>query len=154
MRSVVGLLPLCATTVIESSQRENVKEAAASILARAQKMPEFLEGIHVTGPGHLGVSGRGILSLVNEQRLRRILSRMLDEKEFLSDYGIRALSKFHEKNPYVFRVGREEHRVSYVPGDSDSGMFGGNSNWRGPIWMPVNIMILRALTAVLYVLWG
>ena len=108
-------------------------------------MPELQEGIHVTGEGHRGVDDRGILSLVNEKRLRRILSRMLDEKEFLSDFGIRALSKYHEKSPYVFHVGKDAHRVSYVPGDSDSGMFGGNSNWRGPIWMPTNVMILRAL---------
>jgi hypothetical protein len=145
VRSVVGLLPLCATTVIESWQREQCRSAVERLWERVKKMPEMLEGVHVTGPGHLGVEGRGILALVNEKRLRRILSRMLDEKEFLSDYGIRALSKFHEKNPYVFYVGNEAHRVGYVPGDSDSGMFGGNSNWRGPIWMPVNGMILRAL---------
>ncbi len=146
VRSMVGLLPICATTVIEPWQRDRCHLAMERLLERAKKIPELLEGIHRTGPGHRGVEERGILALVNEQRLRRILTKMLDEKEFLSDYGIRALSKFHEKNPYVFRVGREEHRVSYVPGDSDSGMFGGNSNWRGPIWMPVNLMILRALT--------
>jgi hypothetical protein len=145
VRSVVGLLPLCATTVVEPWQREYVKTAVAHVYARVKKMPELLEGIHVTGPGHYGIGERGLLSLVNERRLRRILSRMLDEKEFLSDYGIRALSKYHEKNPYVFYVGNDAHRVSYVPGDSDSGMFGGNSNWRGPIWMPVNLMIIRAL---------
>jgi len=108
-------------------------------------MPELFDRIHATGPGHLGVGDRGIFALVNEQKLRRILSRMLDENEFLSDYGIRALSKYHEKHPYVFQVGHQEYRVGYVPGDSDSGMFGGNSNWRGPIWMPVNLMIIRAL---------
>jgi hypothetical protein len=145
VRSVVGLLPICATTVIESSQREQCRPAIERLLERGRKMPELYEGIHATGPGHFGIDDRDILALVNEKRLRRILSKMLDEKEFLSDYGIRALSKFHEKNPYVFRVGNDEHRVSYVPGDSDSGMFGGNSNWRGPIWMPVNIMIIRAL---------
>ena len=146
VRSMVGLLPICATTVIEPWQREQCHTAMERLLDRAKKMPELLEGIHRTGPGYRGVEDRGILALVNEQRLRRILTKMLDEKEFLSDYGIRALSKFHEKNPYVFRVGRDEHRVGYVPGDSDSGMFGGNSNWRGPIWMPVNVMIIRALT--------
>jgi hypothetical protein len=70
---------------------------------------------------------------------------MLDEKEFLSPYGIRSLSRYHAEHPYVFRVGRDEYRVSYLPAESDTGMFGGNSNWRGPIWMPVNGLIIRAL---------
>jgi len=82
---------------------------------------------------------------VNTERLRRILTRMLDEGEFLSAYGIRALSRYHAEHPYVLNVSGQEYRVGYVPGDSDSGMFGGNSNWRGPIWMPVNVLILRAL---------
>jgi hypothetical protein len=74
-----------------------------------------------------------------------VLAIMLDESEFLSPHGIRALSRFHAANPYVFRVGDHEFRVPYLPAESDSGMFGGNSNWRGPIWMPVNILIIRAL---------
>jgi len=146
VRSIVGLLPICAATVIEPWQRERCRRAVERITERAKKMPELRDRIHATGEGHLGVGERGIFALVNEQKLRRILSRMLDENEFLSDYGIRALSKYHEKNPYLFHVGNQEYRVGYVPGDSDSGMFGGNSNWRGPIWMPVNLMIIRALT--------
>lgn len=153
VRSVVGLLPLCATSVIEPWQRECIPGAMKMILERVKKMPELLEGIHETGPGHYGVGERGLFSLVNEKRLRRILSVMLDEKEFLSDFGIRALSRFHEKNPYKFHVGNDEYRVNYVPGDSDSGMFGGNSNWRGPIWMPTNLMIIRALLQY-YVYYG
>jgi hypothetical protein len=86
-----------------------------------------------------------MIALVNPERLRRILARMLDENEFLSPYGIRALSRYHRDHPYVFKVKGEEYRVSYLPGDSDSGMFGGNSNWRGPIWMPVNVLLIRAL---------
>jgi mannosylglycerate hydrolase MGH1-like protein len=70
---------------------------------------------------------------------------MLDEQEFLSPYGIRALSRYHEKHPYVFRTGGAEYRVDYLPAESDSGMFGGNSNWRGPIWMPMNVLLIRAL---------
>jgi hypothetical protein len=112
---------------------------------RAKKMPELLKAIHATGKGHFGVGERGIIALVNEERLRRILTKMLDEEEFLSPYGIRSLSKFHEKHPYIFQVGGQEYRVHYLPGESDSGMFGGNSNWRGPIWMPVNAMIVRTL---------
>jgi len=145
VRSMVGLLPLCANTVIESWQRKQVPIAMANILERLQKMPELLKSIHPTGPGHFGVAERGILALVNPERLRRILTKMLDENEFLSPYGIRSLSKFHEKHPYIFQVHGDEYRVEYLPGESNSGMFGGNSNWRGPIWMPVNFLIVRAL---------
>jgi Glycosyl hydrolase family 63 C-terminal domain len=97
------------------------------------------------GPGHWGLADRGIFALVNEERLRRILTCMLDENEFLSPYGIRALSRYHEDHPYIVSVNGQEHRVSYLPAESDSGMFGGNSNWRGPIWMPINVLLIRAL---------
>ena len=145
VRSMVGLLPLCATTVIEEWQRQRVPQAAAMFAQRVRQMPKLVPTIHPTGPGHEGVDGRGILALVNPERLRRILSRMLDENEFLSPYGIRSLSKFHERNPYVFNTGGQEYRVDYLPAESNTGMFGGNSNWRGPIWMPVNALIIRAL---------
>jgi hypothetical protein len=115
------------------------------MLARWRQMPELFKSIHPTGPGHLGVNERGILALLTPERLRRVLSKMLDENEFLSPYGIRSLSKFHEQHPFVFHVQGQEYRVDYLPGESNSGMFGGNSNWRGPVWMPVNVMILRAL---------
>jgi hypothetical protein len=145
VRSMVGLLPLCATTVIEKWQRERVPQASAMLLARVRQMPELLRSIHPTGPGHLGVAERGIFALVNPERLRRILTKMLDENEFLGPYGIRSLSKFHEQNPFVFNVQGQEYRVDYLPAESNTGMFGGNSNWRGPVWMPVNAMIIRAL---------
>lgn len=145
VRSMVGLLPLCATTVIEKAQRESIPGTLAQIFERLRRMPELKQSIHPTGVGHFGVEERGILSMVNPERLRRILTKMLDENEFLSPYGIRSLSKFHEKHPFVFHVEGQEFRVDYLPGESDSGMFGGNSNWRGPIWVPVNTMIIRAL---------
>jgi hypothetical protein len=145
VRSMVGLLPLCAATVIENWQRERVPEVTAAWMKRLKRMPELMHVIHATGPGHEGVAGRGILALVNEERLRRILARMLDEKEFLSPYGLRALSRHHLEHPFVFKVGTQEYRVGYLPAESDSGMFGGNSNWRGPVWMPVNVLIIRAL---------
>ena len=145
VRSMVGLLPLCATTIIEKWQRERVPALTARIYRRWQLMPELRESIHATGPGHFGVNERGILALVNEDRLRRILSRLLDESEFLSPFGIRALSRYHAENPYVFSVQGQEYRVNYLPAESDTGMFGGNSNWRGPIWMPVNVLLIRAL---------
>ncbi|HTN43219.1 MAG TPA: glucosidase [Nitrospiria bacterium] len=145
VRSMVGLLPLCASTNIEKWQRERIPGAMAQIMERLRRMPELANTIHPTGPGHFGVADRGIMALVNPERLRRILSKMLDENEFLGPYGIRSLSKFHEKQPYVFRTGGQEYRVNYLPAESNTGMFGGNSNWRGPVWMPVNIMLIRAL---------
>jgi hypothetical protein len=110
-----------------------------------QRMPGVMNAIHETGPGKLGVANRGIIALVNQERLRRILGKMLDENEFLGPHGIRALSKYHQDHPYVFNVNGEEFRVGYLPAESDTGMFGGNSNWRGPVWMPVNVIIVRAL---------
>jgi hypothetical protein len=145
VRSMVGLLPLCATTVIEPWQRERVPRVTKVLGERLRRMPELRESVHPTGPGHLGYGDRGIAALVNPDRLRRILSRMLDENEFLSPYGIRALSRYHAEHPYVFNVNGQEYRVNYLPAESDTGMFGGNSNWRGPIWMPVNALMIRAL---------
>ena len=145
VRSMVGLLPLCATTVIEPWQRELVPRAVEIMFERLRRMPELRDSIHATGPGHFGYGERGIVALVNESRLRRILTRMLDENEFLSPHGIRALSKYHDEHPYVVNVEGQEYRVNYLPAESDTGMFGGNSNWRGPIWMPVNALLIRAL---------
>jgi hypothetical protein len=145
VRSMVGLLPLCATTVIEAWQRERVPRVLKILEERYQRMPELRDSIHPTGKRHLGYAERGIAALVNPDRLRRILTRMLDEKEFFSPYGIRALSRFHEEHPYVVNVEGREYRVNYLPAESDTGMFGGNSNWRGPVWMPVNALLIRAL---------
>jgi hypothetical protein len=145
VRSMVGLLPLCATTVIEEWQRKRIPRATAQIWERLCRMPELLGAIHPTGPGKFGIAERGIMALVNAERLRRILSKTLDENEFLGPHGIRAVSKFHEQHPYIFYVNGAEYKVDYLPAESNTGMFGGNSNWRGPVWMPVNAMIIRAL---------
>ncbi len=145
VRSMVGLLPLCASTVIEDWQRKSIPRAMGYVNERLRRMPELKATIHPTGPGYYGEADRGILALVNPERLRRILTKMLDENEFLGPHGIRAISKFHEQHPYIFHVDGQEYRVDYLPAESDSGMFGGNSNWRGPVWMPVNVMIIRAL---------
>jgi mannosylglycerate hydrolase MGH1-like protein len=145
VRSMVGLLPICAITVAEPSQRERVPTLMQTFTERLRRMPDLLDSIHATGPGHFGVGGRGILGLVNQNRLRRILTRVLDENEFLGPHGIRALSRYHDEHPYVFSVNGNEYRVNYLPAESDTGMFGGNSNWRGPVWMPVNALLIRAL---------
>jgi hypothetical protein len=145
VRSMVGLLPMCAVTIVEKWQRDRVPNLTEQLLDRLKRMPELRESIHATGPGHFGVAERGIIGLVNEGRLRRILTHMLNENEFLGAYGIRSLSRYHADHPYVFSVGDQEYRVGYLPAESDSGMFGGNSNWRGPIWMPMNALIIRAL---------
>jgi hypothetical protein len=145
VRSMVGLLPICAATIIEPWQRQHSPELFEKILQRFSRMPDLLKYIHATGPGYFGAENRGIAALVNEKRLRRILTRMLDENEFLSPYGIRSLSRYHLDHPYIVKVHNQEYRVDYLPAESNSAMFGGNSNWRGPIWMPVNILIFRAL---------
>ena len=115
VRSIVGLLPLCATTIIEPWQRERVPEAVTDLLDHLKRRPDLLQCIHPTGPGHYGIAGRGIAALVNPDRLRRILSRMLDEREFLSPYGIRALSRHHAEHPYVLKAGGKQYSVKYLP---------------------------------------
>jgi hypothetical protein len=145
VRSLVGLLPLAATTVIEPWQRERMPHMMAHLAQRIATMPQLMEGLHPTGPGHLGYGDRGILALVNPQRLRRILTRMLDENEFLSPFGLRSISRHTLEHPYSINIEGRDYGVSYLPAESDTGMFGGNSNWRGPIWFPINAIILRAL---------
>jgi hypothetical protein len=145
VRSAVGLLPLCATTAVEKYQREQVPALTRQILQSFGHSPVMGEIIHPTGPDHLGATERGILALVTPARLKRILEKLFDENEFLSPYGIRSVSRYHADNPYVFTFHGDRHEVHYVPGESDSGMFGGNTNWRGPIWLPINILIVRAL---------
>jgi hypothetical protein len=145
VRSMVGLLPLCATTVIEPWQRELVPRVTEVMQKRLKQMPELRGSIHPTGVGHFGYAERGMAALVNPVRLRRILTRMLDENEFLGPHGIRALSRYHEDHPYVLNLDGTDYTVKYLPAESDTGMFGGNSNWRGPVWMPVNALIIRAL---------
>jgi hypothetical protein len=143
VRSMVGLLPLCAVTVFDGKLLNQYPEVANGLRRFLEARPELRAAIH--DPAKRGQSGRLMASILDESRLRRVLARMLDENEFLSQYGIRALSRHHADHPFVFNVGGQEFRVPYLPGESDSGMFGGNSNWRGPIWMPVNGLIIRAL---------
>src|SRR5262249_62093413 len=96
-------------------------------------------------PDGPGVAGRRMLAIMNEEKLRRVLSRMLDENEFLSPYGIRSISRYHREHPYELPLGDHVWRVDYEPAESSSGLFGGNSNWRGPIWFPINALLVRSL---------
>jgi Mannosylglycerate hydrolase MGH1-like glycoside hydrolase domain len=143
VRSMVGLLPLCAATVFDGQLFAAHPELVDRLKWFLETRPELTAAIH--DPRKVGVAGRKMASILDETKLRRVLEKMLDENEFLSPYGIRSLSRFHEGHPYVMHAGGREYRVGYLPAESDTGMFGGNSNWRGPIWTPVNALIIRAL---------
>jgi hypothetical protein len=143
VRSMVGLLPFCAATVFEGELLAKNPELAERLHWFLQSRPELVAAVH--DPQKVGVAGRRLASILDETKLRRVLAKMLDENEFLSPYGLRSLSRYHADHPYVMHAGGQEYRVNYLPAESDSGMFGGNSNWRGPIWMPVNGLIVRAL---------
>jgi len=143
VRSVVGLLPLMAVLVFEQNDLEALSHFDQDAKEFMGWHPELIQNLHM--PGAPGVAGRRMISIVNESKLRRILARMLDEDEFFGPHGIRALSRFHLDHPFVFHNEGQEFRVSYLPGESDNDMFGGNSNWRGPVWMPVNVLLYGAL---------
>jgi Glycosyl hydrolase family 63 C-terminal domain len=143
VRSMVGLLPLCAATVFDMDILKTYPELMERFQWFLESRPELLATIH--DPRKPGYGGRRLTSILDETKLRRVLAKMLDENEFLSPYGLRSLSRYHAEHPYVIQAGGREYRVSYLPAESDTGMFGGNSNWRGPIWMPVNVLIVRAL---------
>ncbi|HET9793830.1 MAG TPA: glucosidase [Thermoanaerobaculia bacterium] len=154
VRSMVGLLPLCATTVFEGEALDRMPKLRELIELFRKRHPEVIERISPTGgEDFAGYKNRRLLSVLNRRKLERVLGYLLDENEFLSPYGIRSLSKYHREHPFVFRAGGQEHVVSYLPAESDNGMFGGNSNWRGPIWMPVNGLIVRGLMN-LYLFYG
>ena len=143
VRSMVGLLPLCAATTFEGELLTKYPELVERLQWFLAARPEVSAAIH--DPMKLGVAGRRLCSILDEGKLRRVLAKMLDPKEFLSEFGIRSLSRYHAERPYVIQAGGQEYSVSYLPAESDTGMFGGNSNWRGPIWVPVNALIIRAL---------
>jgi hypothetical protein len=143
VRSMVGLLPLCAATVYDGVLLAKFPEIAERLAWFLEARPELCAAIH--DPRKPGVAGRRLGAILDEAKLRRVLAKMLDENEFLSPYGLRSLSRYHAQHPYIIHAGGQEYRVSYLPAESDTGMFGGNSNWRGPIWMPVNALMVRAL---------
>jgi hypothetical protein len=143
VRSMVGLLPLCAATAFDGTLLAMYPEITERYLWFIEARPELAAAFH--DPRKVGPTGRHLFAVLDETKLRRVLARMLDENEFLSPCGIRSLSRYHADHPYVMNAGGQEYRVSYLPAESDTGMFGGNSNWRGPIWMPVNALIIRSL---------
>ena len=146
VRSMVGLLPLVRINGVRCGRRRAAPEADGNDRAQFRKRhPELLSQVAPTNEGFIGYKGRRLLSILNKRKLERVLAYMLDENEFLGPYGIRALSRYHQDHPFIFHVGGQEYRVNYLPGESDTGMFGGNSNWRGPVWMPVNVLLIRAL---------
>ena len=145
IRSLVGLLPLCASTVFSANVAERHPKLLEMIALFKKRHPRIVSQVAPTDEGYIGYRGRRLLSILNKQKLERVLGYLLDEQEFLGPYGIRSLSRYHLDHPFVFHVGGQEYKVQYLPGESDTGMFGGNSNWRGPVWMPVNVLLIRAL---------
>ncbi|HEY6906373.1 MAG TPA: glucosidase, partial [Ignavibacteriaceae bacterium] len=143
IRSMVGLIPLFAVEVLEPDLVNSLPEFAARLdwfLNYRKDLASLVSRWHIPGKGD-----RRLLSLLRGHRMKRLLCRMLDETEFLSEYGIRSLSKFHKENPYKMQLGNNTFLVNYEPAESETGIFGGNSNWRGPVWFPVNFMIIESL---------
>lgn len=143
VRSIVGLIPLFAVESFDSETLKRVPDFTKRLKWFMAHKPELCQEVaHLADPGQ---SERVIFSLVGQERLRRVLKRALDPEEFLSPYGIRSLSAWHRSHPFRLTVGSQTYRVAYDPGDSTSGMFGGNSNWRGPLWMPLNYLLIESL---------
>lgn len=145
LRSMVGIVPLFACGMIEEEDFERLPAFAKRTRWFLENRRDLARHISYVSEGDIG-HGHRLLAIPSRDRLERVLRRMLDESEFLAPYGIRSLSKAHSADhPYVLRLGGEEFRVQYTPGESDTGLFGGNSNWRGPVWLPVNYLLIEAL---------
>jgi Glycosyl hydrolase family 63 C-terminal domain len=146
IRSMVGLLPLCAANVFEPGTAEKHPRMIELIQLFRKRHPEVAKKIATADdPTIGGYGGRRLAAVCSKEKLQRILAYVLDESEFFSPYGIRSLSKYHLEHPFAFWLSGQEYKVQYLPAESNTGMFGGNSNWRGPIWMPVNALIIRGL---------
>ena len=153
VRSLVGLLPLCAATVFEPDAAERFPRLMDLINLFRERHPEVVNQVAIANDSFIGYAGRRLTAVCNEDKLKRILAYMLDEKEFFSQYGIRSVSQYHRDHPFELNLDGQDHTVSYLPAESNTGMFGGNSNWRGPIWMPVNGLLIRGLL-VMYSFYG
>ena len=145
IRSLVGLLPLCAVTVLKQKTIDALPGFRKRLDWFLSNRPDLLKYIRVRRAKGAKNPGRCLLALPTEERLRKTLERMFSEEEFLSPFGIRSMSKIHETQPFVFEHGGNRNEVRYTPGESNTDMFGGNSNWRGPIWFPTNFLIIEAL---------
>jgi hypothetical protein len=145
IRSMVGLLPLCAANIFEPGSFANHARILELVELFRKRHPEVINQISISDGSFVGYAGRRLTAICSKKKLQRILHYMLDENEFFSPYGIRSLSKYHLDHPFRFDFGGQEYTVQYLPAESNTGMFGGNSNWRGPIWMPVNALIIRGL---------
>ncbi len=145
VRSMVGLLPLCASTMFEAGAETRYPKLVDLIELFKKRHPELIAHVTPIESGFKGYKGRRLFSLLNKTKLERVLGYLLDENEFLGPHGIRSLSRYHLDHPFSFWVGSQEYKVQYLPAESNTGMFGGNSNWRGPVWMPVNVLIIRGL---------
>ncbi len=142
VRSLVGLIPLFAVETLDSELIDTLPGFKRRMQYFIDNVPEFGDYVEtLTTPTNI----RRFLSLVNRDRLRSVLNTLLDESEFLSPYGIRSLSRYHREHPYELRIAGSEHRIDYQPAESQTGLFGGNSNWRGPVWFPINFLIIEAL---------
>ena len=153
VRSMVGLLPLAAVSIFEPGSFIDHPKIMELIALFRKRHPEIVKQVAIAGDSFAGYGGRRMLSVCNKRKLERILKYMLDEDEFFGPHGIRALSKYHEQHPFVFNIGGHEYKVQYLPAESNTGMFGGNSNWRGPVWMPVNVLLVRGLL-IMYTFYG
>jgi hypothetical protein len=145
VRSMVGLLPLCASTVVEGDTATRYPKLMELVTLFRQRHPELVAQVAPTVDGFVGYKERRLFSTLNRKKLESVLRYLLDENEFLGPHGIRSLSRYHLDHPFTLWVGHQEYKVQYLPAESNNGMFGGNSNWRGPVWMPVNVLIVRAL---------
>ncbi|HEU4334755.1 MAG TPA: glucosidase, partial [Candidatus Eisenbacteria bacterium] len=145
IRSLVGLLPIVACEVLEQDAIDRLPGFSKRLDWFLENRKDLAEQISYMAKGPESEHGHRLLAIPTRERLVRVLRYMLDEKEFLSPYGIRSVSAIHESQPYVFDVNGDRHEVSYIPGESNTGLFGGNSNWRGPIWFPVNYLLIEAL---------
>ena len=141
---MVGLLPLLAVEVLEEDAIDSLPGFRKRLAWFIEHRPDLSRHITCLATAD-GAHGHRLLALPARARLERVLRYLLDENEFLSPYGIRSLSRWHEAHPYVFREGGREHRVEYEPGEARSRLFGGNSNWRGPVWFPVNYLLIESL---------
>jgi hypothetical protein len=143
LRTIVGLIPMFAVEVIDDEMIENLpnfKKRMKWVLDNKPELASLVSRWEVKGQ-----DSKHLLSLLRGHRLKRLLKRMLNPEEFLSDYGVRALSKEYENNPYTLNLNETDYCVKYTPAESDSGLFGGNSNWRGPVWFPINFLIIDSL---------